>query len=210
MKGEQIEVILVEDQLMMRKAVELLLLHEGLRVAGVAGALGEARSLLARRRYDVVLLDLHLGSESSLELVKELLDGDPGAAIVLYTGYTDRSAGLEAAALAGAPGFVLKGSPVPRLIEALLSVAAGGTYVDPDLAPLLFESPHVSPLSLLSPREAQVIDLLADGLNGQAIADRLVLSPETIRTHVRNATMKLGAKTRVQAVALVVQARGSA
>jgi len=206
----QIEVIVVEDQLMMRKAVELLLRHEGLRIAGVAGALGEARSLLARRRYDVVLLDVHLGGESSLELVKELLDRDPAAAIVLYTGYTDRSAGLDAAALAGARGFVLKGSPVPRLIEALRSVAAGGTYVDPDLASLLVESAHASPLALLSPREGQVIDLLADGLNGHAIAERLVLSPETIRTHVRNATMKLGAKTRVQAVALVVQARGLA
>jgi DNA-binding NarL/FixJ family response regulator len=209
MKGEQIEVIVVDDHLMMRKGLEVLLRQANMRVAGVAGTLGEARSLLARRRYDVALLDVHLGSENSITLVKELLESDPQAALVFYTGYTDPGTGLDAAVLAGARGFVLKSSPVPQLIEALRTVAAGGTYVDPDLAPLLFGGAQVSQLALLSPREREIIDLLAEGLTGPAIAARLVLSPETIRTHVRNAMTKLGAKTRVQAVALVVQARGA-
>ncbi len=207
--NEQVEVIVVDDHLMMRKGIEVLLLHDGLRIAGVAGSLGEARALLARRRYDVLLLDLHLGEEISIGLVEELVCRDANAPIVLYTGYTNDDAELQAAALAGARGFVLKASPSTRLIGALRTVAAGGTYVDSGLAPLLFKGANVSLLTLLSPRERQTLELLASGLTGQAIAERLVLSPETVRTHIRNATIKLGASTRVQAVALVVQALAS-
>ncbi len=209
MTGSPIEVVVIDDHLIVRKGIALLLAAEGIRVAGVAGALGEARSLLARRRRDVVLLDVHLGTESSIVLVRELLDETPDAAIVLYTGKTDEAAELRSALAAGARGFVLKTSQSTRLIEALRIVAAGGSYVDPGLAPLLCKRGELSLLTLLSPRERQTLNLLADGLTGQAIAERLFLSPETIRTHVRNATTKLGAKTRVQAVALVVQAQSS-
>ena len=203
-EGEEIEVIVVDDHLAMRKGVELLLRQEGMRVAGVAGTLAEARGLLERRRHDVALIDVHLGADNAVVLVEELLRRDPDAAIVLYTGYTARNEGLEDAVRVGARGFVLKSSPPPRLIDALRLVAAGGTYVDPDLATALAADADASRLDALSPREREILELLAEGLNGHAIAKRLFLSPETVRTHVRNATTKLGAKTRVQAVALVV------
>jgi DNA-binding NarL/FixJ family response regulator len=204
---EQIEVIVIDDHLGIRKGVELLLGQAGMRVAGVASHLEEARALLARRRHDVALIDVHLGSDSSVGLVEELLRRDPHAAIVLYTGYIGADAGLAEAVRAGARGFVLKSSPAPLLIHALRAVAAGGSYIDPDLASVLSHDADSSRLGKLSPREREILNLLADGLTGQAIAERLFLSPETVRTHVRNAMTKLGAKTRVQAVALVVQER---
>jgi DNA-binding NarL/FixJ family response regulator len=207
--AEQIEVIVVDDHLAVRRGVELLLRAEGLRVAGVASRVDEARALLERRRHDVALIDVHLGEESSVGLVKEVLRRDPDAAIVFYTGFVEPSDGLAVAARAGARGFVLKSSPAARLIEALRCVAAGGTFVDPDLAPLLSEGADTSALGTLSPRENQVLHLLADGLTGQQIAERLFLSPETVRTHVRNATTKLGARTRTQAVAIAVQGRNA-
>jgi DNA-binding NarL/FixJ family response regulator len=105
---------------------------------------------------------------------------------------------------------VLKSSSARCLLDALRHVAAGGTYVDPGLAPLLTPREDVNRVSILSPRERQILDLLAEGLTGQAIAEELVLSPETVRTHVRNAVMKLGARTRVQAVALVIRSRAAA
>ena len=142
-------------------------------------------------------------------MVEELLLSDPEAAVVLYTGYTGPEAGLDEAVRVGARGFVLKSSPAPKLIEAIRCVAAGGTYIDADLAAHLSAGANPSRLARLSPREREILDLLAEGLTGQAIASRLFLSPETVRTHVRNATTKLGAKTRVQAVALAVRARGS-
>ncbi len=209
MPAEQLEVIVVDDHLTMRRGVELLLREAGLRVAGVAGSLDEARAVLSRRRYDVALLDVHLQEQSSVVLVEELLRADPNAPIVLYTGYTGPDSGLHDAVRAGARGFVLKSSPPQRLIDALRSVAAGGTYIDPELAGLLSEGGELQRLATLSPREREILSLLADGLTGQTIAERLFLSPETVRTHVRNATSKLGARTRVQAVALIVRGRGT-
>jgi DNA-binding NarL/FixJ family response regulator len=208
MDTEQLEVIVVEDHLAMRKGIELLLRSNGLRVVGVASEVSEARALLARRRHDVALIDVHLGSENAVGLVEELLRRDPDAAIVLYTGYTDPDSGLAEAVRAGARGFVLKSSPAERLIDALQIVAAGGHYVDPDLAARLSGRAEPARLTTLSPRENEILDLLAEGLTGQAIAERLFLSPETVRTHIRNGTIKLGATTRVQAVAMMVRSRG--
>jgi len=209
MPEEQIEVMVIEDHLAIRKGVELLLRQSGLRVAGVAGELEEARALLARRRHDVALIDIHLGEENSIGLVEELLARDSDAAIVLYTGYMGVTDGIGEAVRVGARGFVLKTSPPPRLIDALRSVAAGGTFIDPGLASVLARGADGSQMATLSPREREILHLLADGLTGQKIAEQLFLSPETVRTHVRNATAKLGAKTRVQAVALAVRERGS-
>jgi DNA-binding NarL/FixJ family response regulator len=206
---EQLEVIVVDDHLSVRRGIELLLREAGIRIAGVAGSLDEARAVLSRRRYDVALLDVHLQAESSLVLVEELLRRNPRAPIVLYTGHTGPDSGLHDAVRAGARGFVLKSSSPKRLIDALRSVAAGGTYVDPELAGLLSEGGELQRLATLSPREREILKLLAEGLTGQTIAEQLFLSPETVRTHVRNATSKLGARTRVQAVALVVRGRGT-
>ncbi|HEX3689890.1 MAG TPA: response regulator transcription factor [Solirubrobacteraceae bacterium] len=207
MKSEELEVIVVDDHLAMRRGIELLLREAGFRIAGVAGTLDEARAILARRRFDVALLDVQLGSESSVGLVEDLLREDPTSPIVLYTGYTGSDSMLHEAVRAGARGFVLKTSPAPRLTDALRAVATGGTYVDPELAGRLAEDGEMQRLSALSARELEVLGLLADGLNGQMIAERLFLSPETVRTHVRNATSKMGARTRVQAVAMVVRGR---
>jgi DNA-binding NarL/FixJ family response regulator len=207
--GEQLEVIVVDDHLAMRRGIELLLREAGFRIAGVASTLDEARSVLSRRRFDVALLDVQLGDQSAVGLVEELLREDPTAPIVLYTGYTGSDSALHEAVRAGARGFVLKSSPAERLTGALRAVAAGGTYVDPELAGQLAEGGELQRLDSLSARELEVLELLADGLNGQMIAERLFLSPETVRTHVRNATSKLGAHTRVQAVAIVVRGRGT-
>ena len=208
MPGEELEVIVVDDHLVMRRGIELLLRDAGFRIAGVASTIDEARSVLSRRRFDVALLDVQLGEHSSVSLLEELLRKDPTAPIVLYTGYTGSDSALNEAVRAGARGFVLKSSPAERLTGALRAVAAGGTYVDPALAGQLAEGGELHRLGSLSAREMEVLELLADGLNGQMIAERLFLSPETVRTHVRNATSKLGAHTRVQAVALVVRGRG--
>ncbi len=201
--------IVVDDHLAMRRGIELLLREAGFRIAGVAGTLEEARAILSRRRFDVALLDAQLGQESSLGLVEDLLREDPASPIVLYTGYTGADSMLHEAVRAGARGFVLKTSPAARLSDALRTVAAGGTYIDPELAGQLAEGGEIQRLSALSSRELEVLELLAEGLNGQMIAERLFLSPETVRTHVRNATSKLGARTRVQAVAMVVRGRRS-
>lgn len=204
--SDDLEVLIVEDHLAVRRGVELLLTSAEFRVAGVAGTVGEARQLLKNRRHNVALVDLVLGDGSAIPLVREVLADRADAPIVLYTGNPNLRA-LEEATAAGARGFVLKSAPPAVLIEALRVVAGGGTFVDPDLAIVMTESQSVSAWDALSKREQEVIDLLASGLNGEQIAEQLVLSPETIKTHIRNAMHHMNARTRVHAVALAIRAR---
>ncbi|MEA2660815.1 MAG: hypothetical protein QOH08_387 [Chloroflexota bacterium] len=143
----------------------------------------------------------------AVTFVGDHLRRDAQAAIVLSTGSRNAGAGRVEVIRVGRRSFVLHSSPASHVIDALRCVAAGGEYVDPALAALLSEDADASRLAQLSPREDQILGLLSEGLTGQAIALRLFLSPETVRTHVRNATTKLGAKTRVQAVALLVRSR---
>ncbi|MFL5846389.1 MAG: response regulator transcription factor [Solirubrobacteraceae bacterium] len=204
--SEPLELLIVEDHLAVRRGVELLLSGAGFRIAGVAGTVREARGLLERRRHDVALVDVTLSDGSAIELVRDTLERDPDAPIVLYTGSGD-SRTLNAAIDTGARGFVLKSAPPAALIEALEVVARGGTSVDSALVEVMAESESALAWATLSDREQEVVELLASGLNGEQIAERLVLSPETIKTHVRNAMLRLGARTRAHAVAIAIRAR---
>jgi DNA-binding NarL/FixJ family response regulator len=206
--SEPLEVLIVEDHLAVRRGVELLLSGAGFRIAGVAGTVREARGLLDRRRHDVALVDIALSDGSAVELLREIVRNDADAPIVIYTG-NEESRSLATAMEAGARGFVLKSASPAMLIEALEVVARGGTFVDPDLAVALTPTTASTAWNTLSGREQEVIELLAAGLNGEQIAARLVLSPETVKTHVRNAMQRLGARTRAHAVALAIRARDS-
>jgi DNA-binding NarL/FixJ family response regulator len=206
--SEAPELLIVEDHLAVRRGLDLLLANAGFRIAGQAGSVREARGLLERRRHDVALVDLGLSDGSAVDLVRETLLRDPAAPIVIYTGSAESSA-LRTAMDAGARGFVLKSASPAMLIEALEVVARRGTFVDPDLAGVLAATPAFTAWSSLSAREQEVVELLAAGLNGEQIAERLVLSPETVKTHVRNAMHRLDARTRAHAVAIAIQARSS-
>jgi two-component system NarL family response regulator len=111
---------------------------------------------------------------------------------------------LALALRAGATGYVLKSSSAQELHEAVHTVAGGGTFVNGGFdAP----SPGVSNLEALSPREVEILQLLAEGKRAKDIANELSLSPATVHTHVRNAISKLEVDTRTQAVALAVRFR---
>jgi DNA-binding NarL/FixJ family response regulator len=206
--SDPLELLIVEDHLAVARGLQLLLSNAGFRIAGAANSVREARGLLARRRHDVVLLDLALSDGSSLDLLRESLEKDAEAPIVVYTGAAESSS-LRTAMNAGAPGFVLKSASPAMLIEALEVVARGGSFVDPDLADVLVETPASTAWSTLSGREQEIVELLSTGLNGEQIAERLTLSPETVKTHIRNAMQRLDARTRAHAVAIAIHARGS-
>ena len=205
MSGATPEVLLVDDQLGVRRGVELLLREAGFRVVGTAATAKEAAGLLRRRRHDVALVESVLEGASTVPLLAALLAERPSAPIVVYAGREEPA--LAAAAALRAPGLVLKSSEPARLLDALHAVAGGGDYVDMALAQRL-PAPRARParagIALLSPRERQILELLAEGWSGAEIAQQLYLSSETVRTHVRNAVQKLGARTRTQAVALVL------
>ncbi|MDX6674232.1 MAG: hypothetical protein QOH11_1650 [Solirubrobacteraceae bacterium] len=195
--------VLVEDHVALRKGIELLLRSEGLSVIGVADDVDYAYELVSRRRPDVVLVDIGLRGRSGLELARRLLDEDPDAGVLLYSGSADRDV-LADALSTGVRGFALKNGTPRELIGAIRSIAAGGSYFDPELSTLA-APPKPKSGNLLSRREREVLGLLANGMNGTAISRELMISSETVRTHVRNAMRKLTAKTRVHAVTLAIK-----
>jgi DNA-binding NarL/FixJ family response regulator len=171
---------------------------------GTAVDAESAEAVILRRRPDVALIDLALPRASGAELTRRLLEEDPEMRIVLYTGAADERQLLEGLD-AGAAGFALKSGDPDELEEAIRTVADGGEWIDPRLKPLLAANNGNGRTHVLSPREREVLGLLSKGLSGEDAAKQLFLSSETVRTHVRNAMNKLGATTRVHAVALALQ-----
>lgn len=204
MTPADINVLLVEDHLAVRKGLELVLRGAGFSVVGQAETAAEGLRLFKAGRPHVAIVDVGLADADGSELAAEILALDPAAGVLMYTGATD-AARLERAAQTGARGFAHKTGSPQELIAAVCSVAQGGDYVDPAVAATL--APRASSAGRLSRREREILDCLAQGLTGEDAARRLFLSPETVRTHVRNAMRKLDAKTRVHAVALAVRLR---
>jgi DNA-binding NarL/FixJ family response regulator len=140
---------------------------------------------------------------SGADLVAKLVETSPETAVVVYTAEADDR--LVADALgSGARGVVLKEAPLPDLIRALESALAGRTYLDPALvSQALWNGRETGPA--LRPRELDVLRLLAEGLSHDAIGTQLEISAETVRSHLRKASARLGATTRTQAVATALR-----
>jgi DNA-binding NarL/FixJ family response regulator len=200
----QMRLVLIEDHQALREGLELLLGREGCEVVGAAGTAGEGLELILRLDPDVSLIDIRLGDESGIDLTRQLLQTDADRRVVLYTGSSDVEllfSGLDS----GARGYALKEGTPSELTGALETVASGGTYVDPRLRPKLLSRDTTQRMPALSKREREIMDLLAQGLTGEDVAERLVLSSETVKTHIRNAMAKLEAHTRVHAVAIALR-----
>jgi len=196
-----IRIVLIEDHPALRKGLGLLLGQRGCEVLGTAADVAGARTLMRVGSPQVAVVDVHLGAESGIELTRELVAAYPETRVVLYTGSGDDSLvheGLDA----GATGYALKTGDVDELLDAIRAAAEGRRYVDPRLQAAFASEP---PAPVLSKRERQIMDLLACGLTGEQVAEQLVLSAETVKTHVRNAMGKLDATTRVHAVALALR-----
>jgi len=199
-----LRLVLIEDHQALREGLELLLDRQGCQVLGTAGDAARGRALIERLHPDVSLVDIRLGEDSGIRLTADLIDADPDRRIVLYTGSSDIDllfSGLDS----GARGYALKEGTPSELNTALTTVAEGGTYVDPRLHSALLSRRATQTQKSLSKREREIMDLLAQGLTGEQVAERLFLSPETIKTHIRNAMGKLEANTRVHAIAIALR-----
>jgi DNA-binding NarL/FixJ family response regulator len=198
-------VVLVDDHPAVAKGIELLLRSFGHHVVGIADGPESAFRMIVSRRPEVAVVDLGLPRESGAELTRRLLEEDGRLGVLLYTGGND-GALLAEALDCGARGFAFKTGTPDELAEAVSTVAAGGTYMDRRLRAMVLARDTTERVALLSPREREILDGIARGLKGEEIADRLSISPETVRTHVRNAMEKLEAHTRAHAVAIALRA----
>ena len=194
--------VLVEHHEALRDGLAVLLERRGFSVVGCATTAARAEEVIAERHPDVAVVGVDLPDERGTELIRRLQGRVNGTKFVIYTGLTDSDL-LEAAFRSGARGLVAKPAGLPALVEALRKVWRGGRYFDPRFSPKGANAD--SPAKALSGREVEILTLLARGLTGEEIAQRLVLSPETVRTHVRNAMGKLEARTRTEAVVKALQ-----
>jgi DNA-binding NarL/FixJ family response regulator len=194
--------VLVEHHEALRDGLAVLLERRGFSVVGCATTAARAEQVIAERHPDVAVVGVDLPDERGTELIRRLQGQVNGTRFVIYTGLTDPDL-LEAAYRSGARGLVAKPAGLPALVEALRKVWKGGRYFDPSFSPK--EDNGDGSARELSGRETEILTLLARGLTGEEIAKRLVLSPETVRTHVRNAMGKLEARTRTEAVVKALQ-----
>ena len=200
-----IRVLLVEDHLVMRAALRLLLSAQPtLLIVGETADCQGALDLSLRLCPDVIVLDLFLANGSSLECIPDLVSH--GSRVLILTGADDESLHARAFAL-GARGVVRKEQPAPVLIEAIQRVRDGHRWHDPALpdqssAPVLFPLDSVfvretTLASVLTPREREVIQLLCEGLKNKQLAARLCVSEKTVHNHLASIFRKLEVSDRL-------------
>jgi DNA-binding NarL/FixJ family response regulator len=182
------------------QAVADVLGERGVEIVGRAKDGEEAMEIIKERKPRIALVDLRMPRISGIEVARRARRVSPETAVVLYTAFGERAL-LTEALDAGARGFLLKEAPLGDLVRAVDTVADGGVYVDPVLAGVFATASATDKLPALTQREREVLRLLADGLSNEEIGQRLFISAETVRTHVRKAMAKLDADTRTQAVA---------
>jgi DNA-binding NarL/FixJ family response regulator len=196
-------IVVVEDHPTVREGLCLVLEREGFSVAARVGTAEEGHAAIVKAKPDVALIDVDLPDGSGVELTRRLLRRDKRLGVLLYTGMDDPAV-LEDALASGARGFTLKTSDPETMLNAVRAVAAGGTFVDPNVRDRLAR--QEAPVDrVLTVREREVLGRLAEGLSVEEIAADLVLSTETIRTHVRNAMGKLGTRTRAHAIVVALR-----
>ncbi|TDT98765.1 LuxR family two component transcriptional regulator [Streptomyces sp. 846.5] len=195
--SERIRVLLADDEHLIRGAVAALLSYEDdLLVVAQAASGAEALAMARAHRPDVAVLDLQMpGGMDGVAVAEALRTTLPGCRTMIVTSH-GRPGHLKRALAAGARGFVPKTVSAQRLAEIIRSVHAGGRYVDPELAADAISAGD----SPLTAREAEVLELAADGAPINDVARRAALSPGTVRNYLSSATAKLSADNRHTAV----------
>lgn len=217
-----IRVLVVEDQQTLAGALQIALgAQPDMDCVGAVGTAEEAVAIAAASSADVVLMDIRLPGTDGIEATRQVKAACPEIRVLILTADAT-PARLAAAAAAGASGFLAKDSPFPAVLAAIRAPVAGKILVEQDTMAALIQSldrvsePRDAPRpgqdaprpgqAGLTARERQVLAMMGEGLDPQAIAQRLVVSRHTARGHVKNILMKLGAHTQLEAVVIAGRA----
>ena len=212
--AEPIRLVLVDDHLLVREGMQgMLASHDELKIVGMAATGEEAREVLAGVECDVILLDINLRGESGLDLCRKLLEDDPDLVIVCLTVHEEEHYLFEALR-AGARGFLLKRVTPTSLLTAMRGVLDGETVVDPILSGKVTKIVAASEEKGLfwpgvqygvTRREYEVLQLASEGFSNREMAERLFVSEETIKSHLKSLYRKLSVSDRTEAVSLALR-----
>jgi DNA-binding NarL/FixJ family response regulator len=200
---DEITALIVDDHEVVREGLRLSLSRAPhIRIVGEASDGASAIELALRRKPDVVIMDVRMPGMDGLEATRSLTDQAPESKVLIFTAYSERSL-LGRALDSGANGYILKEAPHETLVRAIEKVAAGDGYVDPALMPAFLAGKDQA--DMLTGREREILQLLADGMSNADVASRLFISQETVKSHVRHILAKLEADTRTHAVAIALR-----
>lgn len=198
---KQITIVLADDHKMFREALRLSLNGvSDILLVGEAGSGAETLAVVTATSPDVLVLDIALPDINGIEVAKELKRTSPGLGIVVLSGYAERMF-VEEMLKAGATAYVVKSAGADELVAAIRSVAAGQRYMSSDALNSLTQGlvgTDTPPRSVLSPREQQVLRLLAKGMRSVKIAQELGIAATTVEVHRRNIKEKLGLRSAVE------------
>jgi len=201
----QIRLVLVDDHRVVRQGLKGFLATEtDIEVVGEASNGKEAVEVVGRLQPDVVLMDLVMPELDGIGATAAIKQQWPNIDVIAMTSFIEDEK-VFGAMRAGAGGYVLKDAGPDDVVKAIRSAAAGEVHLDPRVARRLMEElnpnrvRHVTPQETLSEREIEVLKLVAKGYSNHAIADQLIISPKTAKTHVSNILSKLGLASRTQA-----------
>jgi DNA-binding NarL/FixJ family response regulator len=203
-----IKVLLADDQALVRSGFRMILeARDDLEVVGEAENGRQAVELASIMSPDVILMDVRMPELDGVEATHRILSGGSTARVLILTTF-DLDEYVVRAIRAGASGFLLKDVRPPQLVEAIRVVAAGDALLAPTVtrrlldrfAPMLADEVAPPDLGELTDREREILQLVAQGLSNAEIAERLVVSETTVKTHVSSVLRKLRVRDRVQAV----------
>ena len=198
----EITCLIVDDHEVVREGLRLSLSRApNIRVIGEASDGKSAVALAERRRPDIVIMDVRMPEMDGLEATKLLSERSPDIPVLIFTAYSERSL-LSRGLDSGAKGYILKEAPHQTLVRAIEKVSSGEVYVDPALMPAFLPGKGDD---MLTGREREILQLLADGMSNADVAAKLFISQETVKSHVRHILTKLEADTRTHAVAIALR-----
>lgn len=209
----KISVLLIDDHALFRIGLEALLDRRGIDVIASVGDGQEGMKLAKEENPDVILLDMRMPNINGSQILQKLREDGVETPIAMLT-TSNEEQDLINSLRNGAQGYLLKDMEPDDLVNALQEIVSGKTIVAPELAPVLAkvvqqgdqESPEEhTPFSDLTPREHEILCLLAEGLSNKVIAKNLGISDGTVKLHVKSILRKLGIHSRVEAAVMAVE-----
>jgi len=208
--SETIQILIVDDHPIVRDGlVAILNTQPDFEVLGEAASGEEALTLFQRQTPDVILLDLEMPGMDGVQVIRQLREIQPDVKVVVFTAF-DTDERILSALQAGAKGYLLKGAPRSELFSAIRIVHSGGSLLQPVVASRLLNQlatpqPSQQLVEELTPREHEVLRLLAQGLQNKEIAAALFITERTVKFHITSILAKLGAGNRTEAVTIALQ-----